>query len=85
MMLCLTVSDLLKKRKPQFTNFRENPAVVCTASPTWLFVNICSVLCLYVTLCNYVKPLDNGPDEQKLVADYRHLEVPHYKRVFCWL
>ena len=85
MVLSLTASDLLKKHKPQFTHFRDKPAVICTESPAWLFVNIRSVLSLRVSLCNYVKPLDNGPDEQKLVADYRHLEVSHYKRVFCWL
>jgi hypothetical protein len=77
MVLRLTMSDLLKKYKPQFTYFREKPAVVFTESPMWLVVNICSVLSSYVSLCNYVKPLDNGPAEQKHVADCRHLGVSH--------
>jgi len=71
------VSDVLKKHKIQFTHFREKPAAACTVSPTWLVVNVCSVLSLYVSLCNYVKPLDNWPDGQQLVAGYRHSEVSH--------
>jgi hypothetical protein len=62
-------------KQTQFTHCREKPAIVYTLSPTWLFVNACSVVSLHVSLCNYVTLLDNVPYVPKHVADYRHLEV----------